>query len=374
MKGAMGRTPLRTRAVLALAVVLGGCGDVASPVRPGPIVPTPDPIVPRPDTLAPPGDSVVPLPDTIVPPPDTVVADVHVRPGDDLVAKVADAPPGSLIYLHPGPDGRHVYDIGAAVLHLPAQATIRGPEAERGPLGEVSAPVAIRGSGPQIFNQAPRRGWTIEHLDISGARWRADPIRDGTCVFGGEGTLRMVKIHDCDNRALGSWAGVLEYAELTNNSALRIPGHSAASKSRFRHTIRHAYVHGNHHTALWIDCDNAGWTVEDSRIVDNRGSGIFNEISRGPSVLRRNVVQGNNPFGVEGRGGLVITSSKDVTVEENVLVANGGADLRVWEDHRAGRGPAGCLTGYRTERVTLFATTVGYASGTDRPGVAPRGN
>src|SRR5690606_13779700 len=136
------------------------------------------------------------------PPLGTIVAslaDIHVHPGDDLAAKVATAPPGSRIFLHAGPTGRHVYGIGTAVLVLPDRATIRGPEAERGPLGEIRAPVGIRGEGPRIFDQTRRRGWTIEHLDISGARWIADDNLDGTCITRGEGTLRYVKIHDCDN-------------------------------------------------------------------------------------------------------------------------------------------------------------------------------
>ena len=350
--------PLMVAALGALLVL--GCDAIAQPESPET---TPDP-----RTMIDPRTRIDPQ---IAFDPQTAT-DLHVYPSDDLVAAVGAAPEGSRIHLHPGPNGTHVYSIGAAVLSLPSGATIRGPTAERGPLGEIVAPVAIRGNGPRIFDQRGREGWTIEHLDISGARWVGDDNLDGTCISRGEGTLRYVKIHDCDNRGLGGWAGLLEYAELTDNSARRIAGHSAASKSMYLHTIRHSYVHGNHFNALWTDCDNAGWTVEDTRVVDNYGTGIFNEISRGPSVLRRNLVQRNNLSGGAGRAGVVITSSTGVQVEANVLTDNGIQDLRIWEDRRAGRGAAGCTSGYRTRGVILSGNTIGSAVGTDLPGVVVR--
>jgi len=285
---------------------------------------------------------------------------IDVYPGDDLVTIVNTAPEGSFIFLHGRPDGSgYTYDIGDRVLTLPNGATIRGPDATRGPRGEIDAPVKIRGSGPQIFNQQNRSGWTIEHLDISGARFVSDQNQDGVAINRGRGTVRFVKIHGNDNKGLGGWSGTLEYSELTDNSAARIPGHSAASKSIYVHSIRHSYIHHNHFHGLWTDCDNPGWRVEDNVVSDNFGTGVFNEISRGPSVIARNLIVRNNQGNVEGRAGLVVTSSKNVEIHDNVIHSNGREDVRIWEDHRAGNGPARCRSGYRTEKVLLRANAIG---------------
>lgn len=306
-----------------------------------------------------PGGSADPSGSPVAPEP-PIVADIEVFPGDDLVSIVNSAPDGSVIYLHGLPDGSgYTYEIGDRVLSLPHRATIRGPTATRGPRGEIHAPVRIHGSGKQIFNQHNRNGWTIEHLDISGARFVEDRNRDGVGIHRGFGTIRYVKVHDNDNIGVGGWAGVLEYSELTNNSAAQISGHSAASKSIRVHTIRNTYVHHNHYYGLWTDCDNSGWTVEDNLITDNFGSGIFNEISRGPSIIARNRVLRNNLGRVQGRGGLVITSSTGVQVIGNMITDNGVLDVKVWEDHRAGNGAAGCQSGYRTENVTLLDNLIG---------------
>ena len=288
-----------------------------------------------------------------------VEADVEVHPGDDLVALVNGAARGAVIYLHGHPDGRgHTYEIGQRVLTVPDNATLRGPTARRGPNGEIDAPVKIRGSGRQIFDQNLRTGWTIEHLDISGARFVSDRNQDGVGVTRGSGTLRYVKIHDNDNKGLGGWSGLLEYSELTNNSAAQISGHSAASKSIHVHAIRHTFVHHNHYYGVWTDCDNRGWVVEDNTITDNFGSGIFNEISRGPTLIARNRVARNNLGEVQGRAGIVVSSSRNVRITGNTIMDNGVVDVRIWNDRRAGNGANACQSGYRIENVLVTPDNV----------------
>ena len=152
-------------------------------------------------------------------------------------------------------------------------------------------------------------------------------------------------------------------------STRRIGGISAASKSVRPHAIRRSYIHDNHFHGVWLDCDGSGWEITDNTIARNFGTGVFYEISRGTAVIARNQVLSNNSGNTAGRGGILVTSSKNASLSDNVSKGNLVSDLKIWEDSRADNGANGCKSGYRISNVVLSGNVLGRAMGTNLSGV-----
>jgi parallel beta-helix repeat protein len=91
---------------------------------------------------------------------------------------------------------------------------------------------------------------------------------------------------------------------------------------------RKNWVHGNYGQGAWFDVNNHDVQIEDNLVEDNEGVGIMYEISR-KGTIRNNIVRGNGTgaavLGKEGgkeyaySAGILVSSSEDVTVENNTV-------------------------------------------------------
>lgn len=135
-----------------------------------------------------------------------------------------------------------------------------------------------------------------------------------------------------DNGQIGVTAigrGVLiEGTEIArNNSAGYEPGWEAGG-SKFAYTtdlvVRGNNVHHNDGPGLWTDIDNIRTVYEDNEVNDNKGEGIFHEISYS-AVIRNNHVRRNGlTFNAWLWGaGIHVASSRDVEVYGNYVEGNG---------------------------------------------------
>jgi parallel beta-helix repeat protein len=97
--------------------------------------------------------------------------------------------------------------------------------------------------------------------------------------------------------------------------------------------IRHT-SYENTGPGIWLDVDNADYSITDSTFYGNRGlsadwegSGICLEISPGPGVMSNNNIYSNTGAGI------VLAESEHISVESNTLVDNGkGIELRAMSD------------------------------------------
>lgn len=294
-------------------------------------------------------------------------ADIEVFPGDDLAAIVGAASAGSDIYLHRNLDGtRHTYTLSAPL--APAnEITLRTAPPARTLVDAARDVWALQpwvridaGGGHYVFDLtgSGRHTWTIENLHISGARYSGSGNNTGVGIRGGNNvTVRWCLITDCDNQGAGqSWQGVMEHVEITDCSGAQVGGSSgtgAAAKSPRPCTYTSCYVHHNHYYGLWADCDNRGWVVRDCVVTDNYGSGVFYEISQGAALIEGTLVARNNLSNVNGRGGMIITSSRNVTIRSNVFVDNLLQSIRIWEDARFQNGPSSCTSGFYLQNILV---------------------
>jgi hypothetical protein len=103
--------------------------------------------------------------------------------------------------------------------------------------------------------------------------------------------------------------------------------------------VRQNRVYRNKGPGLWTDGDNIDTTYESNQVVENKGAGIFHEISL-DAVIRNNRVArngvGSDPwlYGAQ----ILISSSKNVRVHDNVveIAAEGGNGIAIIQQKRGG--------------------------------------
>jgi parallel beta-helix repeat protein len=108
--------------------------------------------------------------------------------------------------------------------------------------------------------------------------------------------------------------------------------------------FRANWSHDNDGDGLWIDTNGINVRVEENVFESNTRWGFFYEASYAATV-RNNVFADNGvvgPFGGWGfeRGGIIISTSKDVDIGNNLLYLNHSYSLRYRWDNR-GSGTAG---------------------------------
>jgi parallel beta-helix repeat protein len=103
-----------------------------------------------------------------------------------------------------------------------------------------------------------------------------------------------------------------------------------------RVTVRRCRVHHNVGPGIWYDGNNRGSLIEDNLVTDNTHVGIFYEISLA-GVIRGNILLRNGTVhkGIYGAGILVATS-QDVEVRDNVLDANANGIVAIQENRSDG--------------------------------------
>ena len=291
------------------------------------------------------------------------MAVIDVFPGDDLVTAVNGTSPGDVVNIHANKDGsKAVYDIGTSALTPANDVKIRGPfprlemvDSYRA-VFRVYPMVHITGSGWNIFDLSSRSGNVIEGLEISGSKLdAADQLMSGKGIRGGASQLvRFCWLHDHENNAIGaSWQGEVHYCWFTKNSIGDVSGISSAMKTTAPCRIEHCLFEDNYRGGPWFDCDSTDVYVGHTVVRNDVGTGIWVEISQGPATIENCLVENCNTGGVGGRGGIVIASSKNVTVRNCVLKDNGHSNMRVWEDNRFQNGSNGCDSGYYLENILV---------------------
>jgi parallel beta-helix repeat protein len=127
-------------------------------------------------------------------------------------------------------------------------------------------------------------------------------------------TVRRNNIHD--NRTLDysySWeAGALKIAECRQGVL-----------------FEDNWVHDNDGPGPWFDVYNYGATIRGNLVERNTVRGIFYELSYGPTTITDNVVRhnGDSDSDVPFASGIFVSSSRDVTVEGNIVYDNAGGGI-----------------------------------------------
>jgi parallel beta-helix repeat protein len=225
--------------------------------------------------------------------------------------------------------------------------------------------VTVQTSSAQIiFAAAPNN--LFRHLAIAGAV-NACPGSNcgatGMGINGGSGiTVDDVHLYDNGRAGIGGSgdALVVSNSEVDHNGAVTGDGVSSGIKSVHTLTVRDSYVHDNINSGIWCDISCGAYTVTGNTVTDQRGTGIFMEISQGDAVLANNVVRDNNTFDARGRGGILITSSKNVQVYGNSLGGNRGFGMGARADRRAGNcGTPDENCGYALANVSMHDNNLG---------------
>ena len=176
-----------------------------------------------------------------------------------------------------------------------------------------------------------RRYARFVDLDMSGFTERAIRCMYGTKIIGGRYHHNGVNGFGC---GLGRSSGgglVVDGVEVDHNGSPAMVGHSSSGikiAGSPGSVIRNSYVHDNVGNGIWFDVDSGGDqldVVENNVVIGNSLRGIFYEVSRGPVVIRGNVVTANNTSETPGASGIGVSSSKNVTIVGNILDRN-----RVW--------------------------------------------
>lgn len=165
-----------------------------------------------------------------------------------------------------------------------------------------------------VIRNVPMGGITAfrDHAD----RWSAIDVEIGPC--GGTGinlphaglALRLY-VHDC---AIGGYAAYLsnntrwedsEFARNGNESKISLTSGTVMLRNFFHHNVN----------GPWLDGENIDWLLDGNRVEDNRGNGIYIEVS-GRGIARNNQVRRN------GENGIVASLSHDVQFVGNLLEGN----------------------------------------------------
>lgn len=286
-----------------------------------------------PDSTAPP-DTTAPPPDTTTPPTDTTSLDgVLIAAGTPVQSTIDAHPPGTRFVLGSG-------------IHLRQTITARSGDefvGEPGAImdGDSATEFAIRGEyqaagvrvrGLEIRNYTPQPQWaalngvnTVDwvvldnhvHHNVGGIRIGQrmhvkgnDVHHNGQTGIMGQGDGALIE----DNQvSYNNW--LHEYDASYEAGGIKITFSDDV-------VVRGNHVHRNGGIGIWMDLDNRAPYIEDNLVEANERQGIYIEIGYG-GVIRRNRTFGNGFQGLwHHRGGIVVTSSPDVEVYDNVVAGN----------------------------------------------------
>ncbi|HHC08206.1 MAG TPA: right-handed parallel beta-helix repeat-containing protein [Actinobacteria bacterium] len=212
----------------------------------------------------------------------------------------------------------------------------------------------------QELGDGPRGwGWLVEDVELR--LNHAVGLRTGDAT-----TVRRVYAHH--NGQLGisvsGGSGVrIEESDLSFNNTRGFLWEWEGGGGKFTRTDGLVVVDttaiGNEGPGLWTDIDAVDTRYEGNVVRDNRGPGIFHEIS-GAAVIRGNEVVGNG-FGKPAwawGAGILVAASFDVEVSGNVV--RGNADGVVGVQQERGSGPLGPRL---LARLVVEENTIGLTGG-----------
>lgn len=172
--------------------------------------------------------------------------------------------------------------------------------------------------------------------------------------WGGLGLCCTSGITVRDNRAVDNGGNGIDSYKATdlilagntitgNNVRGGTNGYTGWSVAGSKHLLlRDALLTGNTYEAnrargLWLDTDVSNVVVAGDRSCSNSRDGLFVEAVQGPLTIEDSTFCGN------GRGGVVVATSGNATLQRSVLSANAtgnlvftGERIRTWTDHETG--------------------------------------
>jgi parallel beta-helix repeat protein len=284
---------------------------------------------------------------TVTPPPTTACSGVSVTPGQFSQALVNNYPGGTTFCLKAG---THVMS-GSGVLAKSNDSFIGEPGTILD--GQNTATYGIQGSGgstgqsyvtvrglvfQRFTTSAIKAGWnwTIENNEIT-----AIPSSGQGVQINNNGVLRGNRIHHNQWYAIIGGPGVnflIENNEIDFNYLCNCkPGDDGASKLVGSGTgildgvtWRGNKVHDNNGHAIWSDGNVKNVVYENNIVENNRGAGIFHEISR-DAVIRNNTLR-NNATDYLGKScwhgaHIHINNSQNVQIYGNTIEDSRGGNL-----------------------------------------------
>jgi parallel beta-helix repeat protein len=201
------------------------------------------------------------------------------------------------------------------------------------------------GTGPimaALRQNVQTSGWVVEDCNIH--HNSAGGIKTGNNMV-----IRGNWIHDNGQVGIsGSGDGILivdnEVSINNTRDVRKTEGLAAAGGMKLLKTknlvVRGNYFHDNNAPGIWIDRHAVNTLIENNRVINNAGAGIFIEISYGATV-RNNTASGNgfkNARWLYG-GGITVSSTPDVEVYGNTVGLNARGITAVHQDR--GTGPLG---------------------------------
>ena len=247
-----------------------------------------------------------------------VCTGIALTPASNVQAAINNAPPGTTFCFGRGiyrvssliPQSRDVLDGGNRSAILDG-----GNSASFAIYGDLTSPgpsdVTVRGFVIQDFNTPLQRGAV---QDYNGPGWIIQNNHITKNAAAGVGTGSNVRVlgNLIDHNGQEGFSahgngGLYQDNEIAyNNYSLKIdPGWEAgggkAGNTRYL-TFKSNYVHDNGGTGLWADTDNIYTTVDDNKIINNTGAGIYDEASYDTTIIN-NTITGNGMPSSPGGGG-----------------------------------------------------------------------
>ena len=172
--------------------------------------------------------------------------------------------------------------------------------------------------------------------------------------WGGLGLCCGARITVRDNRSVDNGGNGIDSYKTTglllagntmtgNNVRGAANGYTGWSVAGSKHLLlRDALLTGNTYDGnwargLWLDTDVSNVVVRGDRACGNFREGLFVEAVQGPATIE------DSTFCTNGQGGIVIATSRGITVQRSLLSGNGKGNLvfagersRTWKDHTTG--------------------------------------
>jgi parallel beta-helix repeat protein len=220
-----------------------------------------------------------------------------------------------------------------------------------GVIGHESA-LSVRSGHHWIIEDCSITWANAQGLDLGGEGWTStlqqQPVVSDE--MGGHQVRRCYVSHHGVAGIVG-WAGgvhhVLLEDNVTNENCLKDNFYLyEAAGVKFHQAqdciIRRHRSHGNHAFGIWLDYNCSRNRITQCTLTNNRGAGIFLEVSPGPALVDNNVVIGTrSPSGGPWADGLYSHDNNGGTWANNLIMDNEGwgVRLRFLRDREALGGP-----------------------------------
>jgi len=234
---------------------------------------------------------------------------VAIPSGGNIAQASASHPRGTTFCL----SGR--YELAAPVEPVEGQ-TFRGP----------ATIVGVNGNDTGFF--VTRRHVRFFDLDMSGFDERAIRCMYGTRVVRGRYHHNGINGIGCGLTRSAGGGVVIRRVEIDHNGSEAMIGRSSAAiklAGSPGSKVLYSNVHDNVGNGIWFDVDSGSDQPDEiigNVVTGNSMRGIFYEVSRGYVVITDNVVTGNNTSSTPGASGIGVSSSKNVTIERNLVEGN----------------------------------------------------